>query len=363
MPGHGATVWDVATGKPVFRLEGHGGGVKAAAYAPDGKTLATGGNDGTVRLWDTATGKELRHFEEHKGAVESVAFSPDGRRLASGGQDGVARLWRLGTDDKPEALAPVNAWLLGVAFSPDGRTLITASRDGGTAKVALRMWEVGTGKERARFAGHQESSSSATFLAGGRVLVTGGGDGSVLLWDITGRVENGKFTTAELSPPSLEGEWGDLVADDGFKAHKALWALVAAPKQSLPLLRGYLRPVQEGDAKRIAQLVKDLDADDFDVREKASDELEKIGGPAAGALRKALEGTPSAELRIRAGRLLEKVAGKVKSPDVLRRERALEVLEQIGGAEARAILEEIARGAPEAALTQEAKAAVKRLPK
>ena len=66
----------------------------------------------------------------------------------------------------------------------------------------------------ARFAGHQESSSSATFLAGGRVLVTGGGDGGVLLWDVTGRVENGKFATAELSPPSLEGEWGDLVADD-----------------------------------------------------------------------------------------------------------------------------------------------------
>jgi RNA polymerase sigma factor (sigma-70 family) len=363
MPGHGAAVWDVATGKPAFRLEGHEGGVKAIAYSPDGKTIATGGNDKTARLWDAASGKELRRLDGHNGAVEAVAFSPDGKLLATAGQDGVPRLWRLGTDDKPLELSEPNYWLLHVAFSPDGRTLLTAARQVGRIKSPLRLWDVATGKERARFPGHQGTAARAAFSPDGRVIASGGGDAAVLLWDVTGRSENGKFATAELAPLALEGAWADLAADDGFKAHRAVWTLAAAPKEALPLLRDSLKPVPAGDSKRIAQLVKDLDADDFDAREKASAELDRIGEPAAPALRKALEGMPSAELRVRATSLLEKFTGKAPSAEGLRRGRAMEVLEQLGGTEARAVLEEIAKGAPEAALTQEAKAALKRLGK
>jgi RNA polymerase sigma factor (sigma-70 family) len=363
IPGHGAAVWDVATGKPVFRLEGHEGGVKAVAYSPDGKTLATGGNDKSVRLWDAATGKETKRLDGHTGAVESVAFSPDGKLLASAGEDGVARLWRLGTDDKPVLLGKPNGWLLGVAFSLDGRLLVTAARNTGQGGVNMpvRLWDVATGKERGRFVGHQGTAAAAAFSPDGRVIVSGGGDAAVLLWDVTGRVKDGKLVAADLPQPSLETEWGDLIGDDGFKVQKAVWALVSAPKETMPLLRETLKPVQASDGKRIAQLVKDLDNDDFAVREKASAELDRIGEPAAGALRKALEGTPSAEMRLRINQLLDKFGGKVASPDILRRERALEVLEHIGGPEAKAILEELAKGAPEAALTQAAAAALKRL--
>jgi WD40 repeat protein len=293
--------------------------------------------------------------------VESVAFSPDGKRLASAGQDGAARLWRLGSEQPPVLLGEPNGYLLSVAFSPDGRTLLVASRDPTKLKFPLRLWDVATGQERARFPGNQFTAASVAFAPDGRVIVSGGGDASIVLWDVTGRVERGQFVTADLSPPALEGEWTDLVSEDGFKAHRALWAMVAAPKQTLPLLRGFLKPVAVGDAERIARLIKELDADEFDVRDKASAELDQIGEPAAPALRKALEGMPSAELRIRATTLLEKFGGKVQSPDIVRRERALEVLEQIGGADARALLVELAKGAPDASLTQEAKAILKRL--
>jgi hypothetical protein len=256
-----------------------------------------------------------------------------------------------------------NNFLRAIAFSADGRLLATATRGNGQVKAAVRVWDVATGQERMRFAGHQETADAVAFSADGRVLASGGGDGTVLLWDVTGRVENGKFAPVQLSPPVLESEWTDLNGADAMKVHKAVWTLAAAPKQSLPLLRDYLKPVRPADAKRIAQLIKDLDSDDYDVREKASAELEKVGEQATAELRRALDGAPSSEVRIRATRLLDRFGGKTTSPDALRHQRALEVLEHIGSPEARTLLEEIARGAPEAALTQEAQAALKRLPK
>jgi WD40 repeat protein len=359
--GQGAGVWDVTAGQRLLHLDGHEGTVKTVAFSPDGKTIATGGADYTTRLWDAATGKELRKFGGPTTPVESVVFSPDGKLLAAAARGGTTRVWRLAADDPPMSVGTgQTSHLWGVAFSADGRLLVTATRGPGAVNSALRLWDVATGKERLRLVGNQDTAKGLCFSADGRVLASGGGDGTVLLWDVTGRVEKGKFVTADLTPPALESEWTDLLGGDGTKVHRAVWALAAAPKQALPMLREVLKPVPPADAKRIAQLLKDLDADDFDTREKASAELEKVGEPAAPALRRVLDGTPSAELRVRATQLLDRFGGKVVSADVLRRERALEVLEHIGGAETRAVLEEIAKGAPEAALTQEAKAALQR---
>ncbi len=93
-------LWDAATGDEVRRLiieEGHASGVSSVAFSPDGTRLASGSSDGTARLWDVTTGNEVLRFEGHTNRVYSVAFSPDGTRLASGSSDRTVRLWDAGS--------------------------------------------------------------------------------------------------------------------------------------------------------------------------------------------------------------------------------------------------------------------------
>jgi RNA polymerase sigma factor (sigma-70 family) len=168
---------------------------------------------------------------------------------------------------------------------------------------------------------------------------------------------------AALRAEELGTLWTDL-AGDLFRARQVSWVLIGSPGQTVPLLREKLQPVTlKVDGARIARLITELDDDQFAVREAAEKELDRLGEVTSPALQKALAGQPSPEVRRRLERLLDKQDEENLAPERLRARRSLDVLERIGTAEARQVVERLAAGTPEAWLTREAQATLQRFSK
>jgi hypothetical protein len=168
------------------------------------------------------------------------------------------------------------------------------------------------------------------------------------------------------APPEakeLEKLWANLGVTDPAAAEKTMATLVAKSAQSVPFLRQRVRPVPVPDPRRVARCLADLDSEQFAVREKATQELEKMAEVVEPALQKALDKKPPPEARRRIKGLLDRLRAERLNPPAerLRIVRAVEVLERIGDTEARRVLSGLARGAPEAQLTIEAKTALERL--
>jgi RNA polymerase sigma factor (sigma-70 family) len=395
-------LWDPAMGKEVRQLVGHQGAVDAVAFSPDRLTLASGGwQDHTIRLWDVATGKERyqlalpRPHGVNYGSTPLV-FSPDGKLLFSGSADRANSsiyVWEAATGKQLHrfalgagrlALSPdgkslaVSGWdgvrLLDsatgteflrwsvragpAAFSPDGKVLA-----GGDLHGVIHVWELVTGKERRRFVGHETGGyeggyfaagvSALAFSPDGRTLVSGGGDTTVLLWDL--------FPTDGPSRPPAEDFWDDLGSPDAARAYRAICSAMAVPQRTLRLLTEHLPPARRADPRRIEQLIKDLDSSRFADRRRASRQLEQLEERAAALFQKSLGEKPSAEARRRIEWLVMKLRRRPPSASVLRAVRATELLEHLDLPEATALLRALARGAPDSRLTREAKAALERL--
>src|SRR5262249_34888117 len=122
-------LWDTTSGKEILRLEDD---VRlwCMALDPVGGKLATGTDQGTVKLWDLRTGELRASLPGHKGGIYAVAFAPDGRTLASAGDDRTIHLWHLATGQEVLTLGGLDARVYGLAFSPDSRTLAAALHDG-----------------------------------------------------------------------------------------------------------------------------------------------------------------------------------------------------------------------------------------
>ena len=380
-----ARVFDVDSGKELRSLGQAGrpdtrsrfGRVSVLmVLSADGKVLALPNAEGTVVLWEVADGRELRRIALPKGRVPRTgAFTADGKALALDLGGGVS-LWEVATvqerrlygsrpkepaDEREDAMLRFQrlSWLRAsgastVALAADGRTLAL----GGAA--AVRVWDVPTGRLRGQLAGQQGEVMTLAFGPGGRTLATGGADGTVLIWDVA--VLPGAAPKKELAERELQRCWADLAGDAG-KAFDAIYALALAPEKGSPFLGQRLRPAVAVDARQVERLIADLESRRFAVREKARRELERLGGRVAPALVKVLGGKPPLETRKRLQELLDRLAARTLSGAQLRVVRAIEVLEHSRTAAARNLLRVLAKGAPGALETEEARAARDRLGK
>ncbi|MDE0687471.1 MAG: hypothetical protein OXI61_04825 [Candidatus Poribacteria bacterium] len=109
----GIWLYDAHSGQELNLITGHTDGVYSVSFSPDGKTIASGSWDNTIRLWDVQTGVEKQRLTEHTDDVFNVVFSPDGQTLASGSRDGTVRLWDVQTGVEKQKLIAIRIWLLG----------------------------------------------------------------------------------------------------------------------------------------------------------------------------------------------------------------------------------------------------------
>jgi WD40 repeat protein len=191
-------LWNVSTGEQMLKF-GHPKQVYSVRFSPDGKLLATGSDDCTVKIWDAATGACLHTFTNHTKRVWSVRFSPDGKLLATCSGDGTICLWAcppviegLGLSGAAASRRDVATWtlidvftgyrdwLFAIEFSPDSQMLAV-----GNVGNVVKIWQIHTNQHVATLSGHSTWVSTLNFSANGRLLITASGDRSAYLWDTT----------------------------------------------------------------------------------------------------------------------------------------------------------------------------------
>jgi WD40 repeat protein len=372
--GRVVALWDWPAGRLRRQFTAKSNDVTSAVLSPDGRTLvASSCNysepkwDQTVEAWDTATGRQRGRLALQPGHYyQVITIAPDSRTALilgslAGNEGQRVHAWDL---DRPDHLRTFESsdtgrsvhYIQATALSPDGRTLATAESDGTTA-----LFEVATGRVRRRLLGHRDYVTSLAFTPDGKRLITGSADHSCLVWDVSLTAAAPRNADKELSAEEREKLWADLAGENAPAVYQAQARLAAVPEAAVALFKSKMRPAAGPDNATLDRLLRDLDSEQFEVREKASAELNRLGESAAGGVRERFPAAKSLELRLRLARFLEAVDLDKPTPERMRRWRAVEVLEYLGTDSARTLLRELAKGSPTAPQTQEARAALARL--
>ena len=267
-------LWDPAAGRLTATLKGHTDWVRAVVFSPDGRLLASAGDDRRVRLWDPAAGRLTATLKGHTDWVRAVVFSPDGRLLASAGDDFTVRLWDPAAGRLMATLKGHTGGVNAVVFSPDGRLLASAGDD-----FTVRLWDPAAGRLTATLKGHTGGGRAVVFSPDGRLLASAGNDRRVRLWDpATGRLTATLKGHTDWVRAVVFSPDGRLLASAGNDRRVRLWD--PATGRLTATLKGHTDWVRAVVFSPDGRLLASA-GDDFTVR---------LWDPAAGRLMATLKG-------------------------------------------------------------------------
>jgi len=194
-------LWNVESGQIVHTLQGHTRNVWDVKFSPDGNNLASGSFDKTVRIWNVRDGKQLHILTDHTEAVVALAFSTDGQKLVSTSDDRTIKVWNTNNWSRIYSLE-VPEHNQAADFSPDNKLLLTGGRDKtalgeflqnifGDSEynkgVSMRLWDAQTGRLLQTFSKHSNDVNDVSFSPDGKWIASASSDKTIGLWQLSNR--------------------------------------------------------------------------------------------------------------------------------------------------------------------------------